>query len=105
LINDKVPLNLSFPMVLNIENFLLVLSSMEHRLAQAKKEGGEKSSTDGEEDEEDNEMQRRINIAKLVRTNVCVCSDVTVVVCCCLHFGPTGNAHNSLTYHLVCYRS
>jgi hypothetical protein len=37
----------------NIENFLLVPSSMEHRLAQAKKEGVEKSLTDGEEDEEE----------------------------------------------------
>jgi hypothetical protein len=70
-INDKVPPNLEFPNLVasNIENFMLVLSSMEHRLAQAKQERGENSSTDEKEDEKDSEMQRRINIAKLVRTS------------------------------------
>lgn len=68
-INDKVPPNLEFPNLVasNIENFMLVLSSMEHRLAKAKQERGENGANDEEEDEEESEMQRRINIAKLVR--------------------------------------
>jgi Lon protease-like protein len=74
-INDKVPPNLEFPNLVasNIENFILTLSSMEHRLAKAKLEQGENSSTDGEEKEKDSEMQRRINIAKLVRAAVVLC--------------------------------
>jgi Lon protease-like protein len=86
-INDKVPPNLEFPNLVasNIENFMLVLSSMEHRLAQAKQERGADSATDEEEDEKDSEMQRRINIAKLVRTVLYDSgNDVTIVARCCL---------------------
>ena len=63
----------------HIENLMLNLSSMEHRLTQAKKEQKQKRldedpRTDGSDDDDDDdddddmEMQRRINIAKLVRT-------------------------------------
>jgi Lon protease-like protein len=94
-INDKVPPNLEFPNLVasNIENFMLVLSSMEHRLAKAKQERGEKSSTDEEEDEEESEMQRRINIAKLVRTVLYDTGNDVTVVACYLLFGPSGHEH------------
>jgi len=56
---DEIPPNLDLPNLVasNIENFMLLLSSMEHRLSQAAEEKG---------DEESEEMQRRINVAKLV---------------------------------------
>jgi hypothetical protein len=59
-LTDDIPPNLDLPNLVasNIENFMLLLSSMEHRLQQATKENGN--------DEEDEEMQRRINVAKLV---------------------------------------
>ena len=58
---DDIPPNLDLPNLVasNIENFMLLLSSMEHRLAQAT----EKNQND---EGEDDEMQRRINTAKLV---------------------------------------
>jgi hypothetical protein len=58
-IADVLPPNLDLPNLVasNIENFMLLLSSMEHRLAQA---------TEQNEDEGDDEMQLRINVAKLV---------------------------------------
>lgn len=60
-IEDSLPPNLELPNLVasNIENFMLMLSSMEHRLEQAKNKKGD--------DEEDEEMQKRIDIAKLVR--------------------------------------
>lgn len=59
---DKLPPNLELPNLVasNIENFMLLLSSMEHRLQQAKAKNG-----NTEQEEEDAEMERRINIAKL----------------------------------------
>jgi hypothetical protein len=74
-ISDKIPPNLELPNLLaaNIENLMLVLSSMEHRLAQATQESTE-NDEDGKGkaastlDEQDREMQRRIAIAKLVRS-------------------------------------
>ena len=62
-LSDNVPVNLELPNLVasNIENFMLLLSSMEHRLSQAMKEN------DQNEDEEDAEMRKRIQIAKLVR--------------------------------------
>jgi hypothetical protein len=58
-INDSIPPNLEIPNLVasNIENFMLLLSSMEHRLAQAI--------------EDTASMERRIQIAKLVRACVC----------------------------------
>ena len=57
-ISDKLPPNLELPNLLagNIENYMLLLSSMEHRLKQARENNGA----------EDKEMERRIAIAKLV---------------------------------------
>jgi Lon protease-like protein len=67
-INDKIPPNLDFPNLVasNIENFMVLLSSMEHRLAKAK-QGQNRQA--GEADEEESDMQRRMNIAKLVSPN------------------------------------
>lgn len=62
---DSLPPNLELPNLVasNIENFMLLLSSMEHRLEQARLS---KQDKDTDEDEDDLAMQRRINIAKLV---------------------------------------
>jgi hypothetical protein len=59
-ISDSIPPNLELPNLVasNIENFMLLLSSMEHRLEQA---------MDESEDEDSAAMKRRIQIAKLVR--------------------------------------
>jgi hypothetical protein len=61
-LSDKIPPNLELPNLVasNVENFMLLLSSMEHRLSQAAEE-----NEDG--DEADAEMRQRIQIAKLVR--------------------------------------
>jgi hypothetical protein len=61
-LSDKIPPNLELPNLVasNVENFMLLLSSMEHRLSQAAEE-----NDDG--DEADAEMRQRIQIAKLVR--------------------------------------
>lgn len=63
-ISDKIPPNMELPNLVasNIENFMLLLSSMEHRLEKATQE----KSVAGEDDDDPTEMQRRINIAKLV---------------------------------------
>jgi hypothetical protein len=71
-INDKIPLNLELPCLVaaNIENFMLLLSSMEHRLDAARQEKSVTGDDDDDDDataEEDSDMRRRINIAKLVR--------------------------------------
>jgi len=57
---DDIPpnLELSNHLASNIENFMLLLSSMEHQLSEA-------SKNKDEMDEEDEEMQRRIKIAQL----------------------------------------
>jgi Lon protease-like protein len=63
-IADKIPPNLELPNLVasNIENFMLLLSSMEHRLSQAVDQV--------EDDDEDTaEMRRRIQVAKLVSIN------------------------------------
>lgn len=62
---DQVPPNMELPNLVasNIENFMLLLSSMEHRLSKA---GVEKEDSRGGED---SDMQRRISIAKLVRNS------------------------------------
>lgn len=69
-ISDTIPPNLELPNLVasNIENFMLLLSSMEHTLSQAM---GENEN----EDEEDAEMRKRIQIAKLVRRLLshCIC--------------------------------
>jgi Lon protease-like protein len=59
---DKLPPTMELPNLVasNIENFMLVLSAMEHRLSKQEKKK-----------EEDNEMKRRINIAQLVRRMMC----------------------------------
>jgi Lon protease-like protein len=72
---DKLPPNLELPNLVahNIENLMVLLSSMENRIAQAGKdndddaEGGAASTV---LDEDDREMQRRIALAKLVRVLV-----------------------------------
>jgi Lon protease-like protein len=60
-LSDKMPPNLELPNLVasNIENFMLLLSSMEHRLEKAAEESDD-------EDEGDSELRRRIQIAKLV---------------------------------------
>lgn len=63
-LSDTIPVNLELPNLVasNIENFMLLLSSMEHRLSQAMEE------RDGQDDgDDDAEMRKRIQIAKLVR--------------------------------------
>ncbi|CAJ1940302.1 unnamed protein product [Cylindrotheca closterium] len=60
-ISDKVPPNLELPNLVasNIENFMLLLSSMEHRLAKV-------SDKDGDGDDKDvAEMRRKLQAAKL----------------------------------------
>lgn len=59
-VSDELPPNLDLPNLVasNIENYMLLLSSMEHRLSQATEESND--------DEDNEEMQRRINVAKLV---------------------------------------
>ena len=61
-IADDIPPNLELPNLLagNIENSMLLLSSMEYRLNQAKQNS----------ESEDKEMEQRIEIAKLVRFHV-----------------------------------
>ena len=61
-ISDKIPPNLELPNLVasNLENFMLLLSSMEHRLSQAM------DDNEGNDDEESAEMRKRIQIAKLV---------------------------------------
>lgn len=63
---DELPPNLELPNLVasQIENLVLVLSSMEHKLKQAK---AKNNNDDDDDDEEDKEMQRRIELAKLVR--------------------------------------
>lgn len=60
-LSDTLPVNLELPNLVagNIENFMLLLSSMEHRLS--------KASEESPVEDDDSEMQRRIAIAKLVR--------------------------------------
>jgi Lon protease-like protein len=74
---DKIPPNLELPNLVaaNIEDLILLLSSMEHRLAQAGRGDGEGGADDDANkpqssplDEEEREMQRRIAIARLVRS-------------------------------------
>lgn len=62
-LTDKIPPNLELPNLLasNIENFMLLLSSMEHRLNKAVEESDD-------EDKANAEMRRRIQIAQLVGT-------------------------------------
>ena len=61
-VTDRIPPNLELPNLLasNIENFMLTLSSMEFQLSQAHE--NDKDSMD----EQDLELERRINIARLV---------------------------------------
>lgn len=71
-LSDKIPPNLELPNLVasNIENFMLLLSSMEHKLAQAADESEI-------EDESQAELRKRIQIAKLVgprRLLVQICS-------------------------------
>lgn len=58
---DEIPPNLDLPNLVasNIENYMLLLSSMEHRLAQVK-------HANPQSDKEEDEMERRLNVAKLV---------------------------------------
>ena len=60
-LTDKIPPNLELPNLVasNIENFMLLLSSMEHRLAEA-------AGDNDDESEEETEMRRRLQVAKLV---------------------------------------
>jgi Lon protease-like protein len=62
-LSDTIPSNLELPNLVasNVENFMLLLSSMEHRLSKAM------DGNEDDEDEEDAEMRKRIQIAKLVR--------------------------------------
>jgi len=59
-LTDKIPPNLELPNLVasNIENFMLLLSSMEHRLAEA-------AGDNDDESEEETEMRRRLQVAKL----------------------------------------
>jgi hypothetical protein len=61
---DQLPPNLELPNLIasQIENLVLLLSSMEHKLKEAK-------ATVDDDDEENKEMQRRIELAKLVGNN------------------------------------
>lgn len=71
-LTDTLPPNLDLPNLAasNIENYMLLLSSMEHRLTKAKQENSGKDT-----DKDDSDMQRRINIAKLVRVYVILFND------------------------------
>lgn len=51
----------------NIENFMLLLSSMEHRLAEAVEESDGEDDNADDDDPASAEMKRRIQVAKLVR--------------------------------------
>eukprot|EP00980_Cylindrotheca_fusiformis_P011918 scaffold2830_cov131-Cylindrotheca_fusiformis.AAC.39 len=61
-LSDKIPPNLELPNLVasNIENFMLLLSSMEHRLDQATQ-----NTDDDDGSDDDAEMRRRIQLAKL----------------------------------------
>jgi hypothetical protein len=65
-LTDTIPPNLELPNLLasNIENYLLLLSSIEHQLASAPDPPGE-----GEDTKDAAEMRRRIQIAKLVSSD------------------------------------
>jgi len=67
-ISDKIPPNLELPNLVasNIENFMLLLSSMEHRLSKAMNEKKEDGSTGGGDDKESAKIRKRIQMAKLV---------------------------------------
>ena len=68
-LSDSLPPNLELPNLVasNIENLVLLLSSMEHRWSQATSNTETKDTlVEEEEDEEDAEMNRRIALAKLV---------------------------------------
>lgn len=62
-ISDKIPPNLELPNLLagNIGEIMVSLSAMEHRLQKAQEENGDQGLLEG-----NSEMQRRINVAKLV---------------------------------------
>jgi Lon protease-like protein len=62
-LNDSIPPNLELPNLLasNIENYILLLNSMEHQLAAAPEK-----ETEDEASEEAAEMKRRIQAARLV---------------------------------------
>jgi Lon protease-like protein len=94
-IADKLPPNLELPNLVahNIENLMVLLSSMEHRLAQAGKDEAEGGSAASVLDEDDREMQRRIALAKLVRMegggggggDGCILA--SKFACCTIHTG------------------
>lgn len=67
-ISDALPPNLELPNLAasNIENLVLLLSSMENRLQQDQQK--KKKRKDDDDDDDDTEMQQRINIARLVRS-------------------------------------
>lgn len=67
-IADKLPPNLELPNLVahNIENLMLLLSSMEHRLSQAGNDEADGGAPAPALDDDDREMQRRIALAKLV---------------------------------------
>jgi Lon protease-like protein len=69
-VTDSVPAHLELPNLVaaNVENYVLLLSSMEHRLDEARLEQGL----------EDEEMERRIAVAKMV------CWLVVAAYCCCV---------------------
>jgi Lon protease-like protein len=75
-LTDDIPPNLELPSLVasNIENFMLLLSSMEHRLAEVRERDMNKDEDDDDDDDDDDnaEMQRRIQIAKLVRFILCM---------------------------------
>ena len=50
----------------NIENFMLLLSSMEHRLSEAMDEENNNDRKDSDNGDNDDIMKKRIEIAKLV---------------------------------------
>ena len=65
---DELPPNLELPNLVasQIENLVLLLSSLEHTLKQV----NGKKKDDNDDDEDDKEMQRRIELAKLVRSTI-----------------------------------
>lgn len=95
-IADEIPPNLDLPNLVasNIENYMLLLSSMEHRLVQA----GSENIDDGKEESE--EMQRRINIAKLV-SSVLPTTSYTYRACNSLHYCGSNSLSFTLLYRTI----
>jgi hypothetical protein len=93
-LSDIIPPNLELPnlLVSNIENYLLLLSSMEAQLIKTRT-----NETNDEQSEEATEMKRRIQVAKLVCTNYgdgdkCIRQYWVTIDCFMLFLRPVGRS-------------